>query len=89
MTGIIKDQFKRLWVLVLDVVFAALSFAAIGCGALFIHKCTEIGKKWGMPPLIQKGMELLGDVLWGVDALLLLWLVIVAAVKCGKDASQE
>lgn len=84
-----KKNLERLWILLLDVLFACAYFVAIGFGALVVHKFTEFLEQWGMPSVLVQGMHFVGYVLWVVDALLVLWLVGVATIKCARDAFKD
>jgi len=71
--------------LLVDSLTVIGAFAILGMAALVVHKSVEKLQIWGVPSTLIEGMEVLHVCVWAVDALAVLWLCGVAAIKfCRK-----
>ena len=76
---------RSLWDLLLDNMIAVAAFVIVGIAALLVHKSVEKLQVSGVPSNLIEGMELLDVCMWGIDALSVLCLCGVAAIKlCNK-----
>jgi hypothetical protein len=75
----------NLWTLFLENLVAVGAFTIIGAAALVVHKSVERLQLWGVPSNLIAGMEILDTCIWVIDALAVLWLCGVAAIRfCNK-----
>ena len=81
---------RNLWALFVDNVTAVGAFSVIGIAALVVHKSVEKLQLWGVPSNLITGMELLDACIWLIDALAVLWLCGVAAIRfCAKVLGEQ
>jgi len=81
---------RNLWTLFVDNVAAVGAFAIIGFAALVVHKSVEKLQLWGVPSNLIAGMEILDTCIWLIDALAVLWLGGVAAIRfCTKVLGEQ
>lgn len=80
-----KKSLLAFFGLILDVALATIAFAVILAGAYVLHHIVAWAQTAGFPNFIIIILRILEYAIFVIDAILLLWLVVRAAIKCGNE----
>jgi len=81
------ESMNHLWTLLVDSLMTIGAFVIVGLTVLVVHKSVERLQLWGVPSLLIDGMEILHAFIWAIDALAVLWLCGVAAIKLPQESN--